>query len=273
MSPKVIIVTGASRGLGAAIASHLLAHAHKLVLAARSPEPLACLKSAHPAQVEYVAGDMTDAQMPARLVALAVKAFGRLDGLVLNHGLLVSQKFASLSAQEFNNIYDVNVFSCVAMAQEAIPELRKTNGCILWVSSGAARKAYQGWSAYASSKAAINSVSTCIAFEEKDITSLTIEPGRVDTDMQALIRSHGKDTMDKTQFDDFVDAFDQGQLLKPEQPGNVMARFVANPTKELSGQNLKCVALLPANFPFPPVCITDETARWNSPELVSYQDE
>ncbi|KAG5918135.1 hypothetical protein E4U42_006986 [Claviceps africana] len=250
MPPKVIIVTGASRGLGAAVARHLLARSHKLVLTARSPEPLERLESAHPGQVRYLAGDMTDSKMPGRLVTLAVEAFGRLDGLVLNHGLLVSQKFVHFSAPEFRDMYNVNVFSCVAMAQEAIPELRKSSGCILWVSSGAANKAYQGWSAYASSKAAINSVSTCIAFEEKDITSLTIEPGRVDTDMQAQIRSHGKDIMDKTQFDSFVDAFEQGQLLKPEQPGNVMARFVADPSKELSGKNLK----------------------WNSPELVSYQD-
>ncbi|KAG5985892.1 hypothetical protein E4U54_005745 [Claviceps lovelessii] len=250
MSPKVIIVTGASKGLGAAIARYLLGQSHKLVLAARSAEPLAALQRAHPGQVDYVAGDMTDVKMPEKLVSLAVKAFGRLDGLVLNHGLLVSQKFADFSADEFRTLYDVNVFSCMAMAQCAIPEIRKTKGCILWVSSGAARRAYQGWSGYASSKAAVNALSTCLAFEEKEITSLTIEPGRVDTDMQAQIRSAGKDTMDKTQFDDFVNAFEQGQLLKPEQPGHVMARVVVDPIKELSGQNL----------------------RWNSPELASYQD-
>ncbi|KAG5984559.1 hypothetical protein E4U55_004215 [Claviceps digitariae] len=241
MPPKVIIVTGASRGLGAAITNHLLGQSHKLVLTARSAEPLEALKRAHPGQVEYVAGDMTDSQMPEKLVSLAVKAFGQLDGLVLNHGLLLSRKFGEFAADEFKNLYNVNVFSCMAMAQGAIPEIRKSKGCILWVSSGAARRAYQGWSAYASSKAAINSLSTCLAFEEKDITSLTIEPGRVDTDMQAQIRSSGKDTMDKTQFDDFVGAFEQGQLLKPEQPGNVMARFVVGPDKKLSGQNLKYV--------------------------------
>ncbi|KAG6002248.1 hypothetical protein E4U21_003285 [Claviceps maximensis] len=249
MSPKVIIVTGASKGLGAAMARYLLGQSHNLVLAARSAEPLESMKRAHPGQVEYVAGDMTDSKMPEKLVSLAVKAFGQLDGLVLNHGLLVSQKLDNFSADEFKTVYNVNVFSCVEMAQVAIPEIRKTKGCILWVSSGAARRAYQGWSAYASSKAAINSLSTCLAFEEKEITSLTIEPGRVDTDMQTQIRSAGKDSMDKTQFDDFVDTFAQGQLLRPEQPGNVMARFVVNPDKTLSGQNLK----------------------WNSPALLPYQ--
>lgn len=152
--------------------------------------------------------------------------------------------------------YSSYIMANLMQAQCAIPEIRKTKGCILWVSSGAARRAYQGWSGYASSKAAVNALSTCLAFEEKEITSLTIEPGRVDTDMQAQIRSAGKDTMDKTQFDDFVNAFEQGQLLKPEQPGHVMARVVVDPIKELSGQNLRCVR--PSlNFS----CVTDETRR------------
>ncbi|QPG96747.1 hypothetical protein C2857_005155 [Epichloe festucae Fl1] len=232
MPNKVIIVTGASKGLGAAITKFLLSQSHKLVLAARSAEPLESLKRAHPGQVEYIA------------------AFGQLDGLVLNHGLLVSEKFEKTSIDAFKTLYDVNVFSCLAMAQAAIPEIRKTKGCILWVSSGAARRAYQGWSAYGSSKAALNSLSTHLAFEEKDITSVAVEPGRVDTDMQGQIRSSGQDSMDRTQYDTFIDAFERGQLLKPEQPGNVIARFVARPNKDLSGHNLS----------------------WNSPELASYQE-
>ncbi|KAG6038835.1 hypothetical protein E4U41_003596 [Claviceps citrina] len=250
MSHKVIIITGASRGIGAAIASCLLGQSHRLVLTARSAEPLDLLKRAHPGRVEYVAGDMADPEMPEKLVSLAVRAFGQLDGLVLNHGAIMSEKLARTSVDDFKKLYDVNVFSCVAMAQAAIPEIRKTKGCILWVSSGAARVAYQGWSAYASSKAALNSLSAHLAFEEKEITSITVEPGRVDTDMQTQIRSSARDSMDEAQFNDFVGAFERGQLLKPEKPGNVMARFVADPDKKLSGQNL----------------------RWNSPELASYQD-
>ncbi|GAB0138152.1 hypothetical protein EsDP_00006396 [Epichloe bromicola] len=250
MPHKVIIVTGASKGLGAAITKFLLSQSHKLVLAARSAEPLESLRRAHPGQVEYLAGDMTDAEMPGKLTHLAVQAFGQLDGLVLNHGLLVSEKFEKTSIDAFKALYDVNVFSCLAMAQAAIPEIRKTEGCILWVSSGAARRAYQGWSAYGSSKAALNSLSTHLAFEEKDITSVAVEPGRVDTDMQGQIRSSGRDSMDRAQYDTFIDAFERGQLLKPEQPGNVIARFVASPNKNLSGHNLS----------------------WNSPELASYQE-
>lgn len=104
------------------------------------------------------------------------------------------------------------------------------------MSSGAATKQYAGWSSYGSSKAAYNSISGHIAIEEPDITSVAIAPGRVDTEMQGVIRSGGKESMNKAQYDSFVDAKEKGILLKPEQPGHVMARFVADPLKELSGK-------------------------------------
>lgn len=57
--------------------------------------------------------------------------------------------------------------------------------------------------------------------------------------MQALIRSTGKDIMDKAQYENFVEVFEQGKLLKPEQPGNVIAKLAADPAKDLSGKFLK----------------------------------
>lgn len=127
-------------------------------------------------------------------------------------------------------------------AKAGIPELRKTKGCVVWLSSGAANKPYNAWAAYGSSKAAVQSISNHLAVEEPDITSITVAPGRVNTDMQAVVRASGKDTMNKAQYDTFVDAFEQGKLLEPEQPGHVIAKFVANPKPELSGQCLKYVS-------------------------------
>jgi NAD(P)-dependent dehydrogenase (short-subunit alcohol dehydrogenase family) len=134
-------------------------------------------------------------------------------------------------------------------AKAGLIELRKTKGSIVWVSSGAANKPYTAWGTYGSSKAAINHLSAHFATEEQDITSITIAPGRVNTEMQAVLRAQGKDTMAKAQYDTFVEAFEQGTLLKPEQPGNVIAGFVAEPSKELSGKSV----------------------NWNSPEMVAWQ--
>ncbi|CAG7565018.1 unnamed protein product [Fusarium equiseti] len=250
MASKVFIVTGASKGIGAAIARYLVNQSHKVVITARSSEPLEGLKKSHPEQVQFIAGDIVESQMPTKLVDLAVSSFGKVDGLVVNHGMLAPNKFADTSLEEWKKVYDINVFSGIALAQAAIQELRKSKGCIVWVSSGAATKQYAGWSSYGSSKAAYNSISGHIAIEEPDITSVAIAPGRVDTEMQGVIRSGGKESMNKAQYDSFVDAKEKGILLKPEQPGHVMARFVADPLKELSGKSFS----------------------WNSPEVEAYQE-
>ncbi|EQL01742.1 short-chain dehydrogenase [Ophiocordyceps sinensis CO18] len=260
---KVFIVTGASKGIGVAVTRHLLQQSHKVVLAARSREPLEAIKRLHPGQVEYLAGDMTSSCMAADLASLAVKSFGRLDGIVLSHGLLDPCKIDASSLDGWKHVYDPlghgtapprsprrgPLTLTAAQAKAGIAELRKSKGCVVWVSSGAANKPYTAWATYGSSKAAVNSISTHLAVEEPDITSVTIVPGRVDTDMQSVLRASGKDVMDKAQYDSFVDAFQQGRLLKPEQPGHVIAKFVAQPRKDLSGNCL----------------------NWNSAELAEYQ--
>lgn len=167
---------------------------------------------------------------------LAVKFFGKVDGIVINHGILSPKRFEDTSVEEWKQIYDINVFSGIALAQAALKELRKSKGCILWVSSGAATKHYAAWGSYGSGKAAVNSISAHIALEEPDITSVAVAPGRVNTEMQGVLRSAGRDSMDKAQYESFAKAYEEGTLLRPEQPGHVMARFVANPLKELSGK-------------------------------------
>ncbi|KAF4587161.1 short-chain dehydrogenase [Ophiocordyceps camponoti-floridani] len=250
MASKVFIVTGASKGIGLAVAKHLLSQSYKVVIAARSEEPLRALRESHPSHVDYVAGDMTSPHMASELANRAVRSFGGIDGIILSHGVLRPRRVDDSSMDEWKHLYDVNVFSCLAMAKAGMAELRKSKGCLVWISSGAANKPYAAWGAYGSSKAALNAISAHVAVEEPDVTSVSISPGRVDTGMQSELREAGKDIMDKAQYDNFVDAFQQGTLLKPEQPGNVIARLAASPRKDLSGKAL----------------------NWNSSELGEYQD-
>ena len=123
--------------------------------------------------------------------------------------------------------------------QAAIPELRKAKGCVVWVSSGAAKAAYTSWAAYGSSKAAMDSIAAHLAVEEPDIASIAITPGRVDTDMQRVLREDGKAVMDTKQHSSFVTAFEGGELFRPEQPGNVIARLVLEPQASLSGKTFR----------------------------------
>lgn len=201
-------------------------------------------------------------QVPSKLVELAVVKFGRLDGMVINHGTLENKTIASSTLEDFRNTYEVNVFSCLALVsplltapmernnlsshrietdspiqvKAGLEEIKKTKGAFIWLSSGASHKSYRGWSAYGSSKAVVNSISAHLAAEEPDITSIAIQPGRVNTDMQAIIRATGNGVLDAATYQTFVDAFNDGTLLKPEQPGSVIARVVSNPSKELSGK-------------------------------------
>ncbi|CAG9993195.1 unnamed protein product [Clonostachys byssicola] len=238
MTTKVVIVTGASKGIGAAIVDWLLGQSHKVVVTARSEAPLQALKTSHPGQVEFLAGDITDPSIAGSLVELAIKSFGQLDGLVINHSLLQINKLGGVSPEEVKRVYDVNVFSGIFLINAALDKLRNTKGSLVWVSSGAANMSIAAWGTYASSKAAVNAILAHYAVEEPDISSIAINPGIVDTDMQATIRDQGKSTMSQAEHENFVAVFEAGGLLKPEQPGSVIAKLAVEPTKELSGKFL-----------------------------------
>lgn len=193
------------------------------------------------------------------MAALAVKAFGQLDGVVVNHGVLEPiKRLANSTVEDWKKHYDVNVFSGLGLVshsrptssrysapnthklKEAIPALRKSKGCVVWVSSGAATSPYAAWGAYGSSKAAAHSITTHLAVEEPDITSVSISPGRVDTDMQRLIREAG-DEMNQDERRTFSEAFDKGELGTPEGVAVTYARFVVEPRRELTGKLIKYV--------------------------------
>ncbi|KAH8201177.1 hypothetical protein TruAng_004645 [Truncatella angustata] len=250
MSSKAFIVTGASRGLGLAIAHLLLRASHKVFLVARSEAGLQKIKAENPSNVEYLPADVTDFSTAPKIVEAAVKAFGKVDGIIINHGVLTPlSKIADVDIEEWRRSYDVNVTSAVALVKAAIPELRKSQGRIIFVSSGASVGAYTAWGAYGTAKAAMNHICAHLAVEEPDITSVAISPGKVDTDMQGVIRELGGKSMTEKDHASFIEEFASGKLLKPEQPGSVIANLVVGATKELSGKHL----------------------RWNAKELSSFQ--
>lgn len=252
MSPsKAIILTGASRGIGLAIAHHLLQNSHNLVLVARSEGPLRALETQYKGQVAVLTGDLADFSLGDKAVELAQKRFQKLDGLIVNHGVLDPVKrVANTLADEWRSAFDVNFFSAVALAQAALPALRQTKGCILFTSSGAASNAYVTWGAYGASKAAMNHLAMTLGNEEKDITSISVRPGVVDTEMQRDIREKHNKAMDEQDAARFAELKETGGLLKPEQPGHVMAKLVLDAPKELSGKFLS----------------------WNAEELKAFQE-
>ncbi|KAM7208920.1 hypothetical protein V8F20_000798 [Naviculisporaceae sp. PSN 640] len=250
MTSKVIIVTGAGRGIGLAIANYLLKSSHKVVLASRSEPELQQLKNQFPSQVVYLAADLTAPEAASRVTELAIQSFGRIDGVIINHGVLMPiARIADASIEEWKSLFDANFFSAVAIAKEVIPHLRTSKGSLIFTSSGAALKGYAGWGAYGSSKAALHSLVQHIAVEEPDIAAISVSPGRVDTDMQKQIREKGSAAMAEKDYAGFVTAFDEGKLNKPEWPAEVIARLSLEGKQELSGKYIV----------------------WNAPELAEYR--
>ncbi|KAG9199507.1 hypothetical protein G6514_008470 [Epicoccum nigrum] len=238
----VIILTGASRGIGLKIAHSLLSSpsSHKLVLTSRTASALQDLQSQYGSdRIAIAPGDAADPQLAHTLVSTALSSFGRIDSLILNHGSLDPvKKIADSSPAEWRAAYDTNVFSCVAMIQAALPELRKTKGRIVITSSGAASGAYQGWGAYGSGKAVLNHVAATLGVEEPDVTTVSIRPGVVDTEMQRAIREEHNLAMSSTDQEKFHGLHKEGKLVRPEQPGGVIASLAVRGDKSLSGKFL-----------------------------------
>lgn len=115
-SGKVIILTGASRGIGLAIAHYLLGKNAKLVVTARSKNALEKLKQHHPDQVEVLVGDAADFSLGEKAAQAALTRWGQIDAVVVNHGVLDPVKrVAEADAKEWRDAFDVNFFSAVAL--------------------------------------------------------------------------------------------------------------------------------------------------------------
>ncbi|GHJ89758.1 hypothetical protein NliqN6_6160 [Naganishia liquefaciens] len=253
MSSPVVILTGASKGLGLSIANILLqVYSAKLVAVSRSvPEGLQKLVESNEGSVELVTGDVRDQETSERACQVALQKFGRLDGLVLNAGTLDPLgPVVTTDIKDWQAAFNVNFFSLVTMLQATTPALRESKGKIVFVSSGAATGDTQGWAAYNSTKAAMNSLSRTFAKEEKEISSFAVRPGVVDTEMQAKLRELGPKAMNAAEFERFSTMHKEGKLLPPDSPGYVIASLAVKGPHQLSGQFL----------------------NWNADELADYQN-
>jgi NAD(P)-dependent dehydrogenase (short-subunit alcohol dehydrogenase family) len=238
MEHPTIIITGASRGLGAATAVWAARQGAQLVLAARSVEPLE--QVARETNAVAVRCDVSQKADCAALVEKTLQAFGRIDGLVNNAGVIEPiAKLADADLQSWESSLAINLFGPVALIQKALPALRESQGRIVNISSGASTSVIPAWSAYSTAKAAIDQLTRILAEEETAITVLSIHPGILDTPMQAAIRAKGKAAMTERDYNRLNGLYESGRLVPVESAGKTVGSLVLYAPHDWSGQILK----------------------------------
>lgn len=188
MEQRVALITGASQGLGRALADALAYRGWALVVDARRADRLRRAASELESRTRVVAlpGDVTDAAHLDRLVA-AVEDLGRLDLLVNNASTLGASPLpplATIDLDVWRRIYEVNVVAPLALTQRVLGLLRQSGGAIVNVTSDAAVEPYAGWGGYGSSKAAFEQLSAVLAAEQPLLRVLIADPGDMRTEMQ-----------------------------------------------------------------------------------------
>jgi NAD(P)-dependent dehydrogenase (short-subunit alcohol dehydrogenase family) len=176
------IVTGASRGLGLALARALDERGWRLVVDARGAEALAEAASGL-SGVTVVPGDVAE---PEHRLALVEAAGEEIDLIVNNASLLGPSPqpvLADYPLDELRRVYEANVISPLALVQLALPRLRE-GAAILDVTSDAAVEPYPGWGGYGSSKAALEQLTAILGAEHPELRVYSVDPGDMRTQMQ-----------------------------------------------------------------------------------------
>ncbi|QQM44285.1 SDR family NAD(P)-dependent oxidoreductase [Streptomyces liliifuscus] len=187
----VAIITGASKGLGRALAEALAERGWDLVLDARTAGVLqetAGALAKYGTRVEALPGDVTDGAHRAGLVA-AARGLGGVDLLVNNASALGAEplvRLDSLALDGLRRALEVNVVAALGLIQEALPLLRESpEGAVIDVSSDAAAEAYETWGGYGASKAALDHLSAVLGEEEPGLRVWAVDPGDMGTDLYA----------------------------------------------------------------------------------------
>ena len=204
----IALVTGASRGLGRALAAGLAREGYDLILDARNAGDLDAAAHDIKGTVTARPGDITD---PAHRAALlrAAQAAGRLDLLVNNAGTLGASPLPALAdypVDELRAAFEVNVIAPIALTQLLLPLLRASGGAVLNITSDAAVEAYAGWGGYGAAKAALEQASNVLAAEEPTLRVWWADPGDLRTDMHQLAFP-GEDISDRPEPSSVVPAF------------------------------------------------------------------
>ncbi len=215
---KVAFISGASRGVGAALAERFAEVGLRLVICSRTSPKLAASETVIAASL-----DVRDEKALDALIGQAEERFGAIDLWINNAGVLEPiQPIRDVSLEDFREHIDINLTGVFVGSRTYVRHLRRLRkgGVLINVSSGAAWNAYQGWGAYCAAKAGVERLTEVVALEEVEtgLRAHSIAPGVIDTAMQSMIRASS------------VENFPEVERFKElkQSGGFNSARYVAN---------------------------------------------
>ena len=207
MQGKVVVITGASRGIGAAAVRQFAAAGARVAALARSGPAIEALAGQIGAQVMPIVCDVSSwPQTSAAMEAVSAK-WGRIDVLVNNAGQIEPiARIADAAPQDWAQAVQVNLAGAFHAIRAVLPHMKAAGGgTIINVSSGAATSPYEGWSAYCAAKAGVLMLTRSLHLEEgPTIRALGLSPGTVATDMQRRISASGINPVSGLAWEDHI---------------------------------------------------------------------
>lgn len=241
---KTALITGASRGIGFAIAELFASEGANLVLSAYNEKGLKKAKAAldiYDVDVTYLACDVSSPDSIKTLFTFALDTQPELDVLVNNAGIHIAKPFTDHNMEEFDHLMKVNLYSVFELTQLAIKHMQALGrGKIINVASVAGLRGSMNSAAYNTSKHAVVGLTRCVALENSrnGINVNAICPGIVETDLIKEVERRMSETgMSPQEFRErIISQIPIGRMLQPEEIANIAVFLASNESDGMNGE-------------------------------------
>lgn len=224
---KVVVIMGASSGIGEATTKKLANEGAKLVIAARREDRLkALVETLSNAEISYLVADVTNKEEVQAVVDLAVEKYGRVDVLYNNAGVMPTAPLSETRFDEWRQMLDINIMGVLYGIAAVLPIMRKQqSGQIIATDSVAGHVVYPGSAVYCGTKFAVRAIMEGLRQEEREnnIRSTIISPGLVDTELYTTVN----DPVNREWLKN--NAKIEGVGLKPSEVADAVAYAISTP--------------------------------------------